>query len=148
MLFFCMHCIAANPMKSSLSDFWISEFSKSTAKQSSTIAVGNTRHDSSFCEKLDTESVTKCVIIVGVQFWVANKLWKLGRYTFTLKECEFSYETVYWKYLREASIPFTLFINTKSLRKWTYFLLYDISNLTAYIRFMQQCIHFFLKQSL
>jgi hypothetical protein len=30
--------------------------------------VGNTRHDSSFCEKLDTESVTKCVIIVGVQF--------------------------------------------------------------------------------
>jgi hypothetical protein len=41
-LFFCMHCIAENPMKSSLSDFWISEFSKSTvtAKQSSTIAVG------------------------------------------------------------------------------------------------------------
>ena len=78
-------------MKSSLSDFWISEFSTSTAKQSSTIAVGNTRHDSSFCEKFDTESVTKCVIIVGVQFWVANKLWKLGRYTFTLTECEFSY---------------------------------------------------------
>jgi hypothetical protein len=38
-----------------------------------------------------SESVTKCVIIVGVQFWVAIKLWKLGRYTFTLKECEFSY---------------------------------------------------------
>jgi hypothetical protein len=37
-----MHCIAENPMKISLSDFWISEFSKSTvtAKQSSTIAVG------------------------------------------------------------------------------------------------------------
>jgi hypothetical protein len=33
MLFFCMHCIAANPMKSSLSDFWISEFSWSSMQK-------------------------------------------------------------------------------------------------------------------
>jgi hypothetical protein len=36
-----------------------------------------TRHDSSFCEKLDTESVTKCVIIVGVQFDIMLSMFEI-----------------------------------------------------------------------